>query len=57
MVIGLIKLLHTIQILMQYRWNTLWNHPENWLYFPMQKREKMFPNTSSVVISPVMLPR
>ena len=36
MVIGLIKLLHTIQILMQYRWNTLWNHPENWLYFPMQ---------------------
>ena len=27
------------------------------IYFPMQKREKMEPNTSSVVISPVILPR
>ena len=27
------------------------------LYFPMQKRLKMVPKTSSVVISPVMLPR
>ena len=27
------------------------------IYFPMQKLRKMFPNTSSVEISPTMLPR
>jgi hypothetical protein len=31
--------------------------PTNRNHFPMQNREKIVPKTSSVVISPVMLPR
>ena len=49
--------LHSLFISLSILFNALFFLLPVIYHFPMQKREKMDPRTSSVVISPVMLPR